>query len=165
METDFKRMLNYCRASKHLLNIFAGSFAGFILGVALPTQAHQNKTPVAVYHQVETNFSETITLYSNGKYQQSETQHYAVPSVSSPFPRPHHSELQRGGAWRLLDKEGGSPVVLSAEVRLPKEGVIELKGTMPFGVTWERQQPRFLHSDRTLPATAFQMLPILAQKK
>ena len=150
------------------------------LSAVLSAQADPPKTVVAVFSQEDPQFAETITLYADGQYQQAETEKkaslcrsFSVPSpysVPSPLPAspvllPLPSDLlkrerdpKRTGTWRVLDK-GGQTVAFKTLASLPKDAVIEVKDALPFGLTWERQRPYFLHSDRTLPAGAFQAPP------
>ena len=138
------------------------------LGGASSVHADPPKTIIAVFSEDDPQFAETFTLYADGKYQQAETENktslYNPDSVHGcglpPLAMPDllHN-LKRTGTWRVLDKEGGQPVAIKTLASLPKDAVIEVKGAMPFGITWERQQPFFLHGDRTLPASDFQPPP------
>ena len=127
---------------------------------------------IAVFSQKEAAFSETITLYADGKYKQTEKQTadkpYHVSSSRIPtaptgsFPDPF-SDFSRGGAWHLLDKEGGSEIIYKPGAKLPDTAVIALRGAMPFGFVWENHSPLFLHGDRSLPAKLFEFTPTPAQ--
>ncbi len=143
--------------------------------VCLPSQAAPPKTIAAVFSEDDAQFAETITLYADGKYQQAETEKkmdlyekYSVYSVSGPIqnissPEPFLLKSQldpkRNGTWRVLDKEGGQPIVFKTLTDLPEDAVIEVKGAMPFGITWERQSPVQSHGTRILPASEFQAAP------
>lgn len=157
---------------KQILSIAA---ALSCLGMVLSAQAGPPRSIAAVFSEDDPQFSETITLYADGKYQQAETekkadlyQKYSVYSGVDPLPNLSSPALvfskferdpKRTGAWRVLDKEDGQPIAFKTLADLPKNAVIEVKGAMPFGITWERQRPYFLRSDRTLPASAFQAAP------
>ncbi len=60
--------------TKSFPHIVAGVIAALGLGAAVGAYANHPKTVVGVYSQSDASFSETITLYSDGKYQQAETQ-------------------------------------------------------------------------------------------
>ncbi len=145
------------------------SFAALLLSgsACLPAQAAPPRSIVAVFSEEDAQFAETITLYADGSYQQVETEKktslYGRHSVSIPLPGETapsiFGTLKRSGAWRVLDKEGGQPLVFKTLTALPKDTVIEVKGAMPFGVTWERQPPFQFHGTRTLPASQFQSPP------
>ena len=141
-------------------------------GLSIAAQADAPKAVVAVFSQKDPAFSETITLYADGSYQQSELQLQAKPYriapvhppiASGPVVFPDGSILagdwrnyKRGGAWRLLDKEGGLPIAFKPGTSVPVSAVVELKSAMPFGFTWDNQLPYNLHGDRVLPANEFQ---------
>ncbi len=159
---------------RHISGI-AATAALLCLGAAIPAHAGPPKTTVAVFSEEDAQFAETITLYSDGKYQQAETEKketlyrpYPVlgPLPASPVLLPLTPDLlkrqrdpKRTGTWRVLDKEGRQPLAFKTLANLPKDAVIEVKEAMPFGLTWERQRPYLLHSDRTLPAGNFQAAP------
>ncbi len=160
------------RSRMHFRKLAAVALALFSFGTAVSAQAGPVKTIVGVFSEEDPQFAETITLYSDGKYQQAET----VKKTSLYRPNSIHglglpgvpnllNDLKRNGTWRVLDKEGGQPIVFKTLASLPKDAVIEVKGAMPFGITWEHQSPYFSHGDRTLPASSFQVtLPAPAKK-
>jgi hypothetical protein len=136
--------------------------------VCLPAQAAAPKVIVAVFSQSDAQFSETITLYADGSYQQAETEKKThlygphssqIPLPSDPDPLGVFGNGKRSGAWRVLDKENGQPLVFKTLAALPKDAVVTLTGVMPFGITWERQPPFQSHGTRTLPAGDFQPAP------
>ncbi len=149
------------------LKLAAGTLVFLSLGAALSAQAGTPKTIVAVFSEDDPQFAETITLYADGKYQQAETEKktnlyrpnsvhgYGLPAPAGPD---IFHDLKRKGTWRVLDK-GGQPIAFKTLASLPKDAVIEVKGAMPFGITWERQLPYFSHGDRTLSASSFQAAP------
>ncbi len=157
---------------RHCAPLIAFSLFG---AVCLPAQAAPPKPIAGVFSQSDPQFSETITLYADGSYQQAETekrmdlyQKYSVYSGCGPLqnissPEPFLLKLQldpkRNGTWRVLDKEGGQPIVFKTFVDLPEDAVIEVKGAMPFGITWERQFPYQSHGTRILSASEFQPAP------
>lgn len=156
----------------HFLKLAAGALAVSSFGAALAAQASPPKITVALFSEEDTQFAETITLYSDGKYQQAETEKetrlygqnsmhdLGFPAILNLF-----DNLKRNGTWHVLDKEGGQPITFKTLASLPKDAVIEVKGAMPFGITWERQYPYQSHGDRTLPASSFQAaLPVPAKK-
>lgn len=159
----------------HFLKLAAGTLAVLSLGAVLSAQADPPKTIVAVFSEEDAQFAETITLYADGMYQQAETEKKATlyrpypvlgPLPASPVLLPLTPDLlkrqrdpKRTGTWRVLDKEGRQPLAFKTLASLPKDAVIEVKGAMPFGLTWERQRPYLLRSDRTLPASDFQPAP------
>ncbi len=147
--------------------VLAAAAALLGLGTASFVHADPPKTIVAVFSENDPQFAETITLYAGGKYQQAETEKktslynpdsvhgYGLPPLAMPN---LINSLKRTGTWRVLDK-GGQPVAFKTLASLPKDAVIEVEGAMPFGITWERQQPFLLHGDRALPASDFQAPP------
>lgn len=160
--------------TKNVTNNVFGVMMVFSLSAAVCAYAGHPKSVVTVYSQRDAGFSETITLYADGKYQQSETREQvsAPPHVSvhdlfftGPALPAFLREPKRAGAWRVLSKAGGSPISLRAETGLPPMGVVELKGAMPFGMTWDNQLPYSLHGDRTLPTGSFQAMPPKAQAR
>lgn len=62
----------------HFLTLTAGTLAVFSFGAALSAQASPPKTIIAVFSEEDAQFAETITLYSDGKYQQAETEKKAT---------------------------------------------------------------------------------------
>lgn len=138
-----------------------------LLGISacLPTLAGPPKDKFAVFTQKDPGFTETITLYTDGKYEQKETQSETAPyrlgSIHGPaFPTPALPYLwgsSRDGAWHLLDKEGGVPVAYKPGDSFPATAVIELKSAMPFGFVWDNQSPFPMHGDRYLEAGLFQI--------
>ena len=151
----------------HFLKLAASLIGVFCFSAALTAQASPPKIVVAVFSEEDTQFAETITLYSDGKYQQAETEKEAslygrksIPGLGLPaIPNILFNDLKRNGTWRVLDKEGGQLIAFKTLANLPKDAVIEVKGAMPFGITWERQYPYQSHGDRTLPAASFQAAP------
>ena len=149
---------------KHFTSIAAVVFAAFGLNAALSANTKQLKNITAVFFQKDPAFSETVTLYADGKYQQSETQLAAYPpgtlSQHTIYPTPALSvwcrNPKREGTWRILDKEGGLPVAIKKGEGLPSNMVVELKGAMPFGMTWDNVLPYTSHGDRVLPTASFQ---------
>ena len=140
-------------------------------GLTTAAQADAPKAVIAIFSQKDPAFSETVTLYADGSYQQAELQLQAkpyrtaslpAPAPSGPFVFPDGSVLagnwrnyKRGGAWHLLDK-GGLPIAFKPGTAVPMSAVVELKSAMPFGFTWDNQLPYNLHGDRVLPANEFQ---------
>ncbi len=128
-----------------------GTLMSLSLGTVIAAQAGPPKTIVAVFSEEDAQFAETITLYSDGKYQQAETDKntklYHTYSNQHPFPQDvppvFREELpplllggsKRTGTWRVLDKEAGQPIAFKTLASLPKDAVIEVKGAMQFGVT------------------------------
>lgn len=154
--------------TKAFTNIITGVLVIASVNAATGAHASHPRNVVAVYSQADTSFSETITLYSDGKYQQSETQREANtaprPSLHTLlFPEPtlpvSLREPKRNGTWRVLDKANGSLISLRAGGGLPPNAVVELQGAMPFGLTWDNRLPFSLRGDRTLPSSSFQVMP------
>lgn len=157
--------------TKLLTNTITGVLIAYAFSATPCAYADKPRSAVALFTQKDYAFSETITLYSDGKYQQAETHREGTPwEVKHPsgsifhrifFPEPslpvHLTEPKRGGTWRVLDKEGGTPIALKAGSGLPLNAVVELKGAMPFGVTWENRSPYSSRDDRTLPTASFQV--------
>lgn len=149
---------------RHFAPLMALSLYGT---VCLPSQAAQPKTIAAVFSEEDVQFSETVTLYTDGSYQQTEaekkTSLFGPHSIHIPLPGQPPPDVfgngKRSGTWRVLDKEGGQPIAFKTLTSLPKDAVIEAKGAMPFGITWERQSPEQSHGTRTLPAGEFQPAP------
>ena len=140
---------------------FAKLAAILVLGACLPTHAAPPKEAFAVFTQKDPGFTETITLYTDGRYEQVETQDakplYRAGSLHSPVAATAgFFEPGRGGTWLILDKQGGVPISYKPGDSFPATAVIELKGAMPFGLSWENQLPYNLHGDRYLQATLFQ---------
>lgn len=138
-----------------------------ILGInaSLPASADPPKDKLAVFTQKDPGFIETVTLYTDGRYQQEETQSedapYRLGSLHGPaFSMPALPFLwggSRGGGWLILDKEGGAPILYKPGEKFPETAVIELKSAMPFGFVWDNQLPFPMHGDRYLEAGLFQM--------
>lgn len=140
-----------------------------ILGASVPSQAGAPKDPFVVFTQKDPVFTETITLYTDGRYKQEETQSQAksyrlgsLHKVTLPDPDlPHLWDMVgRGGGWLLLDKEGGVPIIYKPGENFPANAVVELKNAMPFGLSWENQQPDRLHGTRYLEASLFQSIKL-----
>lgn len=139
--------------------------ACLFVGLSSAVTADTAKSRFAVFTQKDPTFSETVILYSDGKYQQSETQlsTYLRHCYSTADPTPHSAfpgfgvKIKREGTWRVLDKEGGLPITLKPGASIPNGAVITLKNAMPFGFVWDNQLPYQLHTDRMLPASAFQL--------
>ena len=144
-----------------------------VLGISacFPSLAGPPKDKFAVFTQKDPGFTETVTLYTDGRYKQEETQSEDVPyrlgSLHGPaFPMPALPFLSggsRGGVWHLLDKEGGIPIPYKPGEEFPATAVIELKSAMPFGLVWDNQSPFGMHGDRYLEAGLFQMTAPPAQ--
>jgi len=150
----------------------AGALAASVLGAAPSASAGRPKVVVAVYTQSDADFSETITLYGDGKYRQEEKpkdepkdaglrhglslRDFLLPGPPPVLPAALR-EPKREGAWRALDKPGGALVLLKAGSALPPGAVIEMKGAMPFGLTWDNRLPYALFGDRTVAAGAFKV--------
>ena len=142
------------------------------LSATASAYAGRPKTVVAVYTQADSGFSETVTLYADGKYQQEEKEKDARPARGPSlhdllFPAPvipvSLREPKRVGAWRVLDRPGGALLPLNLPLKagagLPAGAVVELKGAMPFGLTWDNRLPYALSGDRTVPAASFRATP------
>jgi len=160
------------RSRMHFRKLAAVALALFSFGTVIAAQAGPAKTIVAVFSEEDTQFAETITLYSDGRYQQAETEKKkslyrpnSIHGLGLPGVPNLLNDLKRNGTWRVLDKEGGQPIVFKTLASLPKDAVIEVKGAMPFGITWEHQSPYFSHGNRTLPASSFQATPPAPPKK
>ena len=153
---------------KHFPGLISGALVALSSGIAISAHADQPKTIIAIFSQKDSVFSETIILYANGKYQQSETQKrtelyrpYSVHGPCFPNPAPPYSlqNPKREGTWRILDKAGGLPVAIKMGDGFPENMVVELKGAMPFGMTWDNVLPYTSHGDRVLPTASFQAAP------
>ena len=150
----------------------AGALAASVLGAAPSASAGRPKVVVAIFTQSDFDFSETITLYGDGKYRQEEKQKEEpkdagsrhgfslrdlfLPDLSPALPASLR-EPKREGTWRTLDKVGGTPVLLKAGSALPPGAVVEMKGAMPFGLTWDNRLPYTLFGDRAVAAGAFKV--------
>ena len=144
-----------------------------ILGISacLPALAGPPKDKFAVFTQKDPGFTETITLFTDGRYKQEETQSedapYRLGSLHGPaFPLPALPFLwggSRDGGWLILDKEGGVPILYKPGEKFPATAVIELKSAMPFGFVWDNQSPFGMHGDRYLEAGLGQMTAPPAQ--
>ena len=145
---------------------FAQLIALLALGIStcLAAQAGPPKTPLAAFTQKDPGFTETITLFADGKYQQEEIQEtkplYHAGSLHAPAASTSGlSEPARGGAWYLLDKEGGVPISYKPGENFPAGAIIKLRNAMPFGLVWDNQSPFGMHGDRDLEAKLFLMTP------
>ena len=147
--------------TRHFTRLIALSLLA--VGACVPALAGPPKDKFAVFTQKDPGFTETITLYTDGRYKQEETQ-----SRDTPYSRNSHhifglpdpwSKFSTGGAWHLLDKEGGVSILYKPGGSLPATAVIELKSAMPFGFVWANQSPRGMHGDRYLEAKLFLMTP------
>ena len=135
------------------------------VGACLSAQAGPPKNKFAVFTQKDPGFAETITLYTDGRYKQEETQSEEKPyrlgslhKLTLPLPAlPYLWGGSRGGAWLLLDKEGGVPLLYKPGESFPATAIIELKSAMPFGFVWDNQSPFGMHGDRYLEASLFQV--------
>ncbi len=156
-------------STKRFTRLAAGLLALSGLAAAPGVRAGRPPAVVAVFSQADFSFSETVTLYADGKYRQSETQREVKPPRRSLLQNLLHSDVvlpaslrepKRSGTWRVLDK-GGAPVPLKAGAVLPPDAVVELKGAMPFGMTWDNRLPYGLSGDRTVPTGSFQAAPAI----
>lgn len=112
-------------------------------------QNTSTKDAIASYSYAAGAFSETVALRPGGRYVQTETQKAAQSSISP-------MTLKQTGTWRLLDRPDGHPLPLPASASgLPKDAVVELKSAYPFGQTFENQPPFSHLTDRTIPASEF----------
>lgn len=151
----------------HHISLIALSILG--IGACLPAAAGPPKDKLAVFTQTDPGFTETITLYTDGRYKQEETQSetasYRLGSIHGPaVPMPAFPGLwgsSRDGAWHLLNKEGGVPVAYKPGDSFPRTAVIELKSAMPFGFVWDNQSPFPMHGDRYLEADLFQLTKLI----
>lgn len=150
----------------------AAALAAFlVLGAGVSAQAGPPKDKFAVFTQKDPGFTETITLYADGRYEQKETQSntlvYHLGSLHSPaFPVPASPGVWggiRGGEWHLLDREGGISILYKPGGTFPASAVIELKGAMPFGFVWDNQSPFPMRGDRYLEAGLFQVAAPIVQ--
>ena len=158
---------------KNTVTLAAGALAIFSAGTA-SAQAAPPRTIVAVLSQEDAGFSETITLYSDGKYQQAETQKktdfyrgYSLHGTvfGSPVFPVALLQPKKEGAWQVLDRDGGQPIAFKTRAALSKEAVVTLKGAMPFGMVWDNQFPYQFSGTRTLPVSSFQdALPAFLNK-
>ena len=143
---------------RHSLRLIALTVLG--LSACLPAPAGPPKDKFAVFTQKDPVFTETITLYTDGRYKQEETQSQAKPYQTGSIhglTLPYLGGASRGGAWLLLDKEGGVPLSYKPGESFPTIAVIELKSAMPFGFVWDNQSPFGMHGDRYLEAGLFQV--------
>jgi len=158
---------------KNLTLPAVGALALALLGAAPSASAGRPKVVVGVYTQSDAWFSETVTLYGDGKYRQEEkpkgekggvrpARGFSLHDIFCPdlaLPASFR-EPKREGAWRVLDGPGGAPVLLKpaafrAGAGLPPGAVVELRRAMPFGLTWDNQSPYGLSGDRAVAAGAF----------
>ncbi len=142
----------------HRRCLFAALAALSFFAACLPAPADPPKDKLAVFTQKDPGFAETITLFADGRYEQTETESakplYRAGTRHAPAAPDTGIVLPRKFTWRLLDK-GGAPLAWKPGNPFPAAAVVELKDAMPFGFVWENQSPFGMHGTRRLDAALF----------